>query len=271
MIDTANDQRLILGTDRVYETNNGAVGWAPISTVGSNGWTIDAPIDTLADSPAAINTIFALTAPVPATATTPAIPPTLFGTTNDGATWTQLNTPVPGGMFHYSEIIPDPANPNILFLSAADFRSATGGGLVWMSADGGKTWKDLTGTGLPDSPVNNILLDPWTKILYVGNDVGVYECNSYGNGSVTWKQFADALPNGRVVDIELSTEQIQQNARGYILAAGLHGRGVFELNTVHFNVTAPTTVTSGQPFNVSVDCARFLQSESGRLHGCFHR
>ena len=56
----------------------------------------------------------------------------------------------------------------------------TGGpGHVWQTTNAGATWTDWTGFGgtapLPDSPVNAVVVDPSTHMVYVGTDVGVFQ------------------------------------------------------------------------------------------------
>jgi len=58
-----------------------------------------------------------------------------------------------------SDVAIDPSNPNIVFAGfwetqrkPWDFVSGGPGSSLWVSRDGGDTWKQLTGSGLPDGP-----------------------------------------------------------------------------------------------------------------------
>jgi photosystem II stability/assembly factor-like uncharacterized protein len=85
----------------------------------------------------------------------------VFRTKDGGATWDQVlfadeNT----GCF---EIAMDPNNPRILFagmwpIVIHTYGRESGGpnGGIWRTADGGDTWKRLTGTGLPDPPLGKV-------------------------------------------------------------------------------------------------------------------
>ena len=85
----------------------------------------------------------------------------VFRTTDGGKTWEQVlfvdeNT---GGF----EIAMDPNNPRILFagmwpLVIRTWGRESGGpkGGIGKSADGGSTWKHLTGNGLPDPPIGKV-------------------------------------------------------------------------------------------------------------------
>jgi hypothetical protein len=45
---------------------------------------------------------------------------------------------------------------------------------VWKTANAGTSWTDWTGTGLPDIPVNALLVDSQLGQIYAGTDVGVF-------------------------------------------------------------------------------------------------
>jgi photosystem II stability/assembly factor-like uncharacterized protein len=272
VIDPANDQRLLLGTDHIYETTDGAANWTARAIPGQNGWpkgptvnNVYEPdiVDWVAAVPANHNYIYA-------SLTLSTGQGTLWISTNDGDTtttptqvtsWFQLPSPSSDPFATYDQIITDPANENIVYVISSDFPSDAGGKTIWQSLDAGQHWKALNGPGLPNSPLNSILLDPWTKILYVGTDNGVYESNTYNKpaGQITWQRLGVSLPDARVADLELSTAQLQQNAEGYVLAAGTYGRGVWELNTIHFEAKATdsqgnplTSIQAGTPFNLTI-------------------
>src|SRR5207253_1083777 len=100
---TTGTARLLLGTNRVYETTNSGGAWTAKSTTNANGWTTTAVIDSLAAAPSDSNTVYA------------AAGGHLFATTNFTAatpTWTE-HTPVPApitgnGAIEYHQIIVDP-------------------------------------------------------------------------------------------------------------------------------------------------------------------
>src|SRR5208337_5696803 len=45
---------------------------------------------------------------------------------------------------------------------------------VWKTANAGASWTDWTGTGLPDNPVNALLVDSHAGQIYAGTYVGVF-------------------------------------------------------------------------------------------------
>jgi photosystem II stability/assembly factor-like uncharacterized protein len=200
VLDSANPSRLLLGTNRVYETFDRGVTWRPISAPGSNGWTGTGHVDSLATTAADPNTIYASAGGH------------IFVTFDDGASWQQRD--VPGVADHIQDLQVDPNDP----LTAYAVRDRFGGGHVFLTIDGGLDWNDLS-AGLPNLPAYTLALDSTTGNLYIGMDDGVYLSTDQGN---TWSPFGAGLPHAQV-------RQLEFNADLQILAAGTHGRGLWEI------------------------------------------
>jgi photosystem II stability/assembly factor-like uncharacterized protein len=200
VMDPANPARLVLGTNRVYETINRADRWNPISTPGQGGWTVTSNIDSLAIAASDGNTVYASAGGH------------ILVTFDDGASWQQRD--IPGVSDHIQDIQVDPTDN----LTAYAVRDRFGGGHVFMTTDGGLNWTDISGD-LPDLPSYTLALDPRTNTLYVGNDDGVYFSSDQGN---SWTRFGESLPHAQVRQLELNTDL-------QILAAGTHGRGLWEI------------------------------------------
>ncbi len=88
----------------------------------------------------------------------------VFMSTNGGTTWTKtlFVTPDTGA----TDLVIDPSNPNNLWAAMYEHRRTAwgyvGGGPgsgIHQSTDGGKTWKKVTGTGLPRGTMGRIGLD----------------------------------------------------------------------------------------------------------------
>ena len=203
VMDPSNSSRLLLGTNRVYETINNAETWTPISTPGSGGWDVSGVIDAIAPAPTDPNTIYATSNGA------------TYVTTNRGASWTRRD--IPGGSDDILDLLVDPSTS----LTVYAVRDRFGGAKVFRSINGGVTWASITGN-LPDSPANTIALDPNSAgssddILFVGTDIGVYESNNLGQ---SWSRVGGNFPDAMVVDLEFNPSQD-------LLAAGTHGRGAW--------------------------------------------
>jgi photosystem II stability/assembly factor-like uncharacterized protein len=200
VLDPSNPSRLLLGSNRVYETTNRGDSWQAISTPLSGGWTVSSNIDSLATAAADRNTVYASAGGH------------IFVTIDDGHSWQQRD--VPGIADHIQDLQVDPADPR----TAYAVRDRFGGGHVFRTTDGGLHWTDISGN-LPDLPAFTLALDSRSNTLYVGMDDGVYVSADQGS---SWARFGASLPHVQVRDLELNTNL-------QILAAGTHGRGMWEI------------------------------------------
>jgi photosystem II stability/assembly factor-like uncharacterized protein len=243
VIDPSNTSRLLFGTNVLYESLDQGNNWAPISTPGANGWNTNVPISAIAVAPSDGNTIYAATNDG-----------RIFTTNNDGTSWTEIDIPTAGDKF--ANIVVDPRNSQVAYVVRNAFDDLVNAGKVFETTDGGNTWFDLTGN-LPDLPTWSIALDPRSDpaTLYVGNDVGVYFSTDGGN---TWDRYKTGLPNAQVTSLELNTNL-------NILAAGTHGRGMFEVLAtavdlgVQVTATAPTGVVANVPL-AAAQVATFIDN-----------
>jgi photosystem II stability/assembly factor-like uncharacterized protein len=199
--DPAQSGRLLLGTNRVYETTTGGDVWSPISSPGMAGWTVSDNIDAVALAASDVNTVYATAAGH------------IMVTTDRGSTWQQRDV---AGLAdpHFRGLLVDPLNAQLAYA----VRDRFDGGHVFRTADGGQTWSDISGD-LPNLPVNAIVSDVTANALYIGTDSGVFASTDAG---VHWETFRAALPNVQVVELKL-------NPALNILAAATHGRGVWEI------------------------------------------
>jgi hypothetical protein len=217
VMDPTNANRLLVGTNRVYETTNAAGLWAPISTPGSNGWTATAAIDAIATSG---STVYATAGGH------------LFVTFNDGASWSQAD--IPGYTDHFNDLVIDPFNTSVAY-AVRDRFSAGPGGHVFMTTNGGVSWTDISLT-LPNYPADSLALDDRTHTVFVGNDIGIYATQ---NGGASWAPFGAGLPNAQVPDLQVNTTE-------NILGAATYGRGAWEISLANWKLIGPAPVVNGQ-------------------------
>jgi photosystem II stability/assembly factor-like uncharacterized protein len=201
VMSSSNSSRLLLGTNRVYETTNRGGLWTTRSTPGQSGWTVNTRIDSVAIAPSLANRLYAATAG------------RIFTTDDRGTSWTEISLPLQD---HVAMVV---VRPN-LSTTAYAVRDRFGGGHVWRTTDAGGTWRDISGD-LPDLPVYAITVDNRVSPprLFIGTGNGVFVSNNTGGN---WTRFQTGLPNVLVNSLQL-------NPMLNILAAGTHGRGVWEI------------------------------------------
>jgi len=123
-----------------FKSTNGGAKWSQMAVPSASAY-----INSLAVHPTSPNTIYATTSSAGGT----------FKSTDGGASWTKLENTTQGG----NCIVVNPSNPNEIFMG-----SDSG---VDYSADGGKTWTDLS-AGLAAKSVNWIEIDGPGRMVYAG-------------------------------------------------------------------------------------------------------
>ena len=229
-IDPSNDQRLILGSSDLYITTNGANSWTNL-TAGKSGWSNSNPTDSVAISTTNNgNTIYAATGGFFAGSSV------IFVSTNGGTSWSTRNLPSGGG--RVNEIQIDPTNDQVAYAVTSTF--SANGSHVWRTTNGGSSWTNISGN-LPDLPTWSIQIDTSkANTLYIGNDTGVYVTNNLGT---SWSQLGSGLPDAQVFQLDLNTTY-------HTLAAGTHGRGMWEILTQAASVTNVTSPNADATYGV---------------------
>lgn len=257
VIDAANSQNLYFGTFRLYQTVNAGTSWTAISgdltTNGNQNF-----ITTIAVAPSDSNT--------------------LYTGTSDGLIWqtsqalqgaTDIHevkqTNQPGRQV--SAIAIDPLAPASVFVSYSGFScpgvsGCDGLGHLFFSNNSGASWTKVDGNsaneGLPDVPVNDIVIDPedsTDNTVYLATDSGVYaSANATAGAGATWTVLQTGLPNSQVLSLRL-------NAASRTLVAATHGRGAW-------NIKIPTaskmiSLTSLSPVSAMAGDASFLLTATG--------
>ena len=215
VLDPSNPDRLVLGAVRVFETTDQGEHWVGLSSPNQSGWTSSAAIDSVAVAPSDADTLYASAGGH------------IFVTNNHGQTWMQRD--VPGYADHFFDIKVDPNDAQ----TAYAVRGLFGGGHIFKTTDGGQNWTDISGN-LPDLPAFVMVIGPGT--LYLGTDAGVYETH---NGGRRWKPLGRGMPSFQVKDLDLNTTY-------GILAAGTHGRGMWEIHVGGRLLRAGGGATVGQ-------------------------
>ncbi|MAR40006.1 MAG: hypothetical protein CMD22_04980 [Flavobacteriales bacterium] len=201
---------LVVGYNVVYKTNTAAAAWDSISpTYGQ--------LKTIALAPSDLNYIYAATYSG------------LWVTKDDGNSWDYIKTGLPAG--NISDVTVSNINPDRVFVTLSSFNAND---KVFESNDAGDTWTNISGTQLPNLPVNCIVFQSYAKDdLYIGTDIGVYHRDST---MTEWQLFNTGLPHVSVRELEI------QYSAGKIRAATF-GRGVWESDLNSF----PASINSVNP------------------------
>jgi large repetitive protein len=101
---------------------------------------------------------------------------------------------------------------------------------VWKTTNGGQTWSDFTGTGLPDAPANAVVVDSNTtpSTVYVGTDVGVF---SSSTASASWTEVGPQPSpgaSGFLPNVPVTALKIFKTSTSRRLRASTYGRGIWE-------------------------------------------
>jgi hypothetical protein len=203
-MDPSNPARLLVVSDRVYETTNSGGMWAQISGVLSQD-SNNPYVAAIGIAPSDGNTVYASTQDGH-----------LWLTSNDGAQSTEHDSGLSGIVV---DLRIDPADPDHVF-------AITGKG-VWHFPSSGLSWSNITGSS-PNNIPNNLTLysifvdwQPTTPTLFVGTDRGLYLSLDLG---ASWTKWGPGLPNTRINDL-----QGEILAGKLVLAAATFGRGAWEI------------------------------------------
>lgn len=171
-----NDPSIIIaGYKEVYVSTDTGNNWVSISNTHSTN------IHRIAMSPADNDNIYMV------------VRDSVYRSPDFGSSWSYLNG-MPSGTV--SDIHVDPWDPTHVWATVSgfglnkvlDYKQSTG----WVN----------NSVGLPDVPVNCIVIDSADGTKYIGTDLGVF----YMDTSMTqWETFSNDLPNVEVFDIEINS------------------------------------------------------------------
>jgi photosystem II stability/assembly factor-like uncharacterized protein len=209
VMDPANSQRLWLGGEFIYRTNNAAASWSKASTLLPDSGLVSAIAVAASDSNRVV-----------------------VGSHKGDVLWTRRAADAsPSTEWERSRprdgwvtaVACDARNPDVLFATYGNF----GGAHVFRSADGGLTWRALDGDGdgrLPDIPVHSVVVDPDDSArLYLGTDLGVFVSI---DGGQRW--FVEETGFGPAVTEWLALTR-DASGRKWLFAF-THGRGAWRVD-----------------------------------------
>ena len=248
ILDPSDPDRLVFGTNRIWETCALTPSLSCNATTGSPpSWNVISPAlnpgcqFTSEDGTLNLCNVSGIAIAQSDSAVLYAITSSDFGigpfawvSTNSNTatpTFTSISAGLPAGAGLTSvSIAPDA--PDTAIVSVQGF---TGGGShIFRTTNFGATWSDISGlaTGYPDLPTLKVLYDPFDatgNTIYAGTTQGVLVTN---DGGSSWANFNNnSLPNVQVFNLA-------RNAS--VLAAATHGRGIWVMQAPVVRTPTPT-------------------------------
>jgi uncharacterized protein (TIGR03437 family) len=255
VMDPSNPQTLYYGTYRLWQTQDSAGKWNPVSpdlTGGKKG-----TVFSIGVAPTDSNTVYVGTSNGKVQVTRDV---------NDGAnaSWTAMSglpsrTP--------TQVRVDWLDAATAYVTFSGFSSTTDKqGHIFKTQNAGASWADISGN-LPNVPVNDLVVDPdLPQTLYAATDIGVLVTTDGGN---TWSTLGNGLP-------KVAVPALVFDRGSRVMRAGTHGRSVWEIlvpltgASQQPSVTAlsPVTANTGDPaFTLKVTGARFTSGTVIRWNG----
>ena len=195
-----NNNIIVAGYDEIYRSQTGGGQWDSISYNVSNG----ASVRTIALAAQDEDYIYSASLNK------------IRRTKDAGNTWVDIKQGLPN--FNFSDITVDYFDEDHLFVTFSEYQANH---KVYESFDGGDSWTNITGNGLPNLPVNCIVHQKQANgDIYIGTDVGVYHKD---NTMSDWVPYMNNLPNVVVTELEI-------NYNTQKIVAATFGRGVWESN-----------------------------------------
>ncbi len=255
VLDPSNPQRLYFGSQRLYQTNDGAGTWIAISNdlTGGNGTISAVAVSMVNPQVIAIGT------------NTGKLQITDAARQGAATLWADRSDGLPGRSI--AQVIFDPVAPFTLYavLSGfAGFSTADKGGHVFKTSDYGLNWTDISGN-LPNIPMNDIVADPDIPgTLYVATDIGVFQSPDDGR---TWSTLSNGLPNVLVRSLNL-------HRPSRTLRAVTYGRSMWDLalpapvsKAPRIDSVSPPVIPGGAPATLTVTGSNFGAGAFVRWNG----
>lgn len=245
-MDGSNPQTLYFGTYRLWQSQDSAGRWYPVSpdlTGGKKG-----TLKAIAVAPSDSNTVYIGTNNGKVQITSDA---------GDGtaAVWTDRSAGLP--LRTVTHIAVDPLDAATAYVTFSGFSGGTDQqGHIFQTGNSGATWTDIS-ANLPNIPVNDVVVDPdIPQTLYIATDAGVMVTT---DGGATWSSLGNGLP--KVVVNSLVLQRLSR-----VLRAATHGRSVWDilvplaaasLQPVIGSVAPATANAGGDAFTLAVTGSGF--------------
>jgi photosystem II stability/assembly factor-like uncharacterized protein len=143
-------------------------------------------------------------------------------TLNGGMTWSKVSSALPDRWV--TSVNADPEDENTAFVTYSGFRFGEAIGHIYKTTNKGAHWIDISGD-LPDVPVNDLIVAPFTDQVFIATDIGVFHSTDEG---LTWESLGSGLPNVVITDLDF-------HATEKLLVAASYGRGMYRIDLDDLN------------------------------------
>lgn len=226
LFDPNNSNTLFIGANRVYRSFNRGDSWTALGPDLTNGLTggnlTFATITSLSISRLNTAIIYAGTDDG-----------NVQVSTNGGLDWTKVSENLPTRWV--TSVFASPLEEGTAYVTFSGYRYGSYQGHVFKTTNFGTTWEDIS-SNLPDLPVNDILQNPSTGLLYLATDIGVFYSSNEGSD---WDLLGENLPTVVVTDLKLH-EPTQ------MLVAATYGRSLHKID-----VSEPTSTRNPQAITIN--------------------
>ena len=241
ILDPNNENRLLGGADRLWQTNNAKAASPTWNTI-KDEIASSSPISAIAVASGNSNIIYV-----------GHNDGSLYKTTDGQAatpTWQQVASVAMPGRY-LMRIAIDPIDNDIVYASFGGYEANN----LWKSIDGGATWLASAGVApnnIPPAPIRAIAIHPTqTNLVYVGTEVGIFSSDDSG---VTWDLENNGPANVSVDELVWGEEDI--------LYAATHGRGVFWADVFDDSPDSISFATQ-----TDVELSTLIESEQQTING----
>ncbi len=249
VLDENNGNRMLVGTDNVFFTNNARflnnATWQDVSGDASNGLGLTA----VAFNPHIITEALAGTEGTSNPTTNKLIKITGLGSSNQ-VTDISPDSTLGVNSSAVTDIKVDlfDTSGNTIYATFGDYLPNR----ILQSSDGGSNWSSIS-NNLPDMPLYQVLNDPTdSNTLYIGSELGLWAGKKTGS-TYLWTQFDYGPTFSRVIDLVWNNDE---------LYVGTHGRGTFKASKQPIDLSLIKFITT----NSSCDDDGILDlGESGQL------
>jgi hypothetical protein len=268
LADPSTQNRLYFGTNRLYQSNDGARTWAPISGNLANSVGNGFALTSIAVDPS--NAAIVYTG-----AQDGSVQVSKNVTAGQSATFTNISNALPGRVVTKIVVDPSDSTGNTAYAAFSGFAvdASAGGaaldlqGHIFTTTTGGASWSDVSchvsdcstsgSNDLPNTPVDDLVLDPddaTHNTLYAATDIGVFVTT---DGGGTWSVLGTGLPNVAVLSLVL-------HEPSRTLRAATHGLSVWDLALPGLTNTGSFALSSLSPTSAQAGSGNFTLTVTGR-------